>query len=154
MFEDFPAAITTERIQFYPILKAAKDIPEYRRKVIVINNKLKLKDRLCTSHITHHRSHSLNNLSRNVHPASLAERSSDDVYVFGGIASRFCKHSNFFVRTIVYEHISYKTVEKTYQHKNVRLSQYLNKCREILFNADPGTQKFLGLRLKVLNEEE
>ena len=74
MFEDFPAAITAERKQLYPILKAAKVIPEYHRKVTIINNKLKLKDRLYTVD-------TVNNLPTNVHPASLAERSSDDVYV-------------------------------------------------------------------------
>ena len=145
--EDFPAAITAERKQLYPILKAAKVIPEYHRKVTIINNKLKLKDRLYTVD-------TLNNLPTNVHPASLAERSSDDVYVFGGITSRFCKHSNFFVRKFVYEHISYNTVEQAYQHKKARLAKDLNKCREILFNADPGTQKFLGQRVRGLNEEE
>ena len=95
--KDFPAAITAERKQLYPILKAANAIPEYHQKVTIINNKLILKDRLYTVH-------TLNNLPTNVHRASLAERSFDDVYVFGGITSRFCKHSNFFVRNFVYEH--------------------------------------------------
>ena len=54
----------------------------------------------------------------------------------------------------MYEHISYNTVEEAYQHKKTRLAQDLNKCREILFNADPGTQKFLGQRVRGLNEEE
>ena len=144
MSEDFPAAITAERKQLYPILKAAKVIPEYHRKVTIINNKLKPKDRLYTVN-------TLNNLPTNVHPA---ERSSDDVYVFGGITSRLCKHSNLFVRKFVYEHISYNTVEQAYQHKEARLAQYLNKYRDILFNADPGTQKFLGQRVRDINEEE
>ena len=87
--EDFPAAITAERKQLYPILK---------EKVTVINNKLKRQDRLYTMD-------TLNHLPTNVHPASLVERSSDNVYVFGGITSRFCKHSNFFLRIFVYEHI-------------------------------------------------
>ena len=95
--EDFPAAITAERKQLHPILKAAKVIPEYHRKVTIINNKLKPKDRLYTVN-------TLNNLPTNV-------------YVFGGITSRLCKHSNLFVRKFVYEHISYNTVEQAYQHK-------------------------------------
>ena len=105
--EDFPTA----RKQVYPILnKAAKVIHEYQRKVTANNNKQKLKDRLYTVVI-------LDNLPTNVHSASFAERSSDDVYIFGGITSRFCKHSIFFVRKFVYEYISYNTVEQAYQHK-------------------------------------
>ena len=46
--EDFPAAITAKRKQLYPILKVTKIIPEYHRKVTIINNKLKVKDRLYT----------------------------------------------------------------------------------------------------------
>ena len=57
-----------------------------------------------------------------------------------------------FVHKFVYEHISYNTVEQAYQHK--KSTTGLNKCREILFNADHGTQKFLGQRVKGLNEEE
>ena len=72
--------------------------------IVKINNKLKLKDHLYTVD-------TLNNLPTNIQPASLAERLSNDVYVFGCITSRFCKHRNFFVHKCVYEHISYNTVE-------------------------------------------
>ena len=95
MSEYFPDAITAERKQLYPILKAAKVIPEYHRKVTVSNTKLKLKDRLYTVD-------TLNNRPTNVHPASLTEQSSDDVYVFGGITNRFCKHSKKYCE-FVYE---------------------------------------------------
>lgn len=36
--EDFPAAIAAERKQLYPVFKAAKQLPEYHRKVTVIDD--------------------------------------------------------------------------------------------------------------------
>ena len=95
----------------------------------------------------------LNKVPDAVSPSSLAERVSDDVYTFGGTTSRFCKHSNFFERTFTYEHISYNSAEQAFQHKKARVAKDQNKCREILFNADPGTQKYLGQHVNGLDAE-
>ena len=145
--EDFPSKIAAERKQLYPVFKAAKIRPEYHRKVTVINNRLKLNDEFFTVS-------TLDQVPNVINPAVLAERVSDEVYVFGGTTSRFCKHSNFYQRDFVYDHIEYCTAEQALQHKKARIANDLNKCREIKFNADPSTQKYLGQRVKGLNEEE
>ena len=111
----------------------------------MINNKLKLNDEFYTIK-------TLDRVPEVVNPASLAERVSEDVYVFGGTTSKFCKHSNFYERKFVHEHILYNSVEQAYQHKKARTATDLNKCREILFHADPATQKYLGQRVRGLDE--
>ena len=112
MAEDFPAAIAAQRKQLFPVFKAVKVLPQYNRKVTVINNKLKLNDDFYTID-------NLHRVPNLVNLASLAERSSSDVIVFGGTTSRFHKHSNFYQRDFVFEHISYNSAEQAFQHKKL-----------------------------------
>ena len=142
--EDFPASIAADRKQLYPVFKAAKTLPEFHRKVTIIDNRLKLNDKFYTTDTLH-------TVPASINPASLAERISDEFYVFGGTTSRFCKHSNFFKREFVYDHIQYESVEQAFQHRKAREAKDMNKCREIMFNADPSTQKYLGQRVSGLD---
>ena len=82
----------------------------------------------------------------NIHPRTLAEKSNDQVLVFGGSTSRHHWLSNFsYVKVkFVYEHIQYSTVEQAFQHRKAREAGDQNKQREILFNPDPAIQKRLG----------
>ena len=48
----------------------------------------------------------------------------------------------------------YTSTEQAFQHRKAREAKDMNKCREILFNADPRTQKFLGQRVSRLNEDD
>ena len=145
--EDFPASIVSDRKQLYPVFKAAKILPEFHRKVTIIDNRLKLNDKFYSTD-------SLHTLPKPLNPAFLAERVSNEVYVFGGSTSRYCKHSNFFNRNFVYDNIMYTSTEQAFQHRKAREAKDMNKCREILFNADPRTQKFLGQCVSGLNEDE
>ena len=145
--EDFPASISADRKQLYPVFKAAKVLPEFHKKVTVIDNRLKLNNKFYTTD-------NLHNVPDIINPASLAERVSAEVYVFGGTTSKFCKHSNFYSREFVYEHIQYTSAEQAFQHRKAREAKDMNKCREIMFNADPGTQKYLGQRVSGLAEED
>ena len=76
--------------------------------------------------------------------------------MFGGSTSAHHGLSNFYQldSKFVYEHIAYSSAEQAFQHKKARLANDQNKQREIIFNADPITQKLLGQEVKGLNKEE
>ena len=54
----------------------------------------------------------------------------------------------------MYDNITYTSTEQAFQHSKAREANDMNKFREIIFNADPRTQKFLGQRVADLNEDE
>ena len=145
--EDFPASIVSDRIQLYLVFKAAKILPEFHRKVTIIDNRLKLNDKFYSTD-------SLHTVPKPLNPAFLAERVPNEVYVFGGSTSRYCKHSNFLNRNFVYNNIMYTSTQQAFQHMKTREAKDLNKCREIIFNVDPRTHKFLSQRVSGLNEDE
>lgn len=142
--EDFPRAIVAERKQLYPVFRAAKQLPVYNNKVTVVGNRLRLDDRYYTVD-------TLQNVPQAVHPAALAERTSNEVHVFGGTTSRFCKFSNYFQRDFVYEHRLYKSAEQAFQCKKARCANDTKKCREIMFSSSPDMHKQLGERVTGLN---
>ena len=47
----------------------------------------------------------------------------------------------------------YTSTEQAFQIRKAREAKDMNKCREIIFNADPRTQKFLGQSVDGLNED-
>lgn len=145
--ENFPRSILAERKQLYPVFNAAKVLPEYQRKVTIINNKLKLKDKEFTVD-------NLHTVPNHINPSTLAVRDSPNVHVFGGTTSRYCHLSNFYTREFVYDHQSFVSVEQAYQFKKATIAKDRNKCREILFNADPSTQKYLGRQVKGLDIDQ
>ena len=57
-------------------------------------------------------------------------------------------------KKFVYEHIAYSSAEQAFQHKKARVANDLNMQREIMFNADPVTQKLLGQEITGLNKED
>ena len=143
--EDFPHAIEAQRRQLYPILKAAKTIPQYQKKITVRENRLIVEDK------SYH-CDNLHKLPANLDPRKLAEKSSATVCVFGGSTSRYHELSNFFQRDFTYEHRKYNTVEQAYQHKKARLAGDQNKQREIMFNGNPAIQKTLGQKVTGLDQ--
>ena len=142
--EDFPHAIEAQRRQLYPILKAAKAIPQYQRKVTVRENRLVVDDKsyFCDT---------LHKLPANLDPRKLAEKSSGNVCVFGGSTSRYHELSNYYHRDFTYEHRKYNTVEQAYQHKKARIAGDQNKQREIIFTTNPAIQKTLGRKISGLD---
>lgn len=138
--EDFPPEIEAQRRQLYPILKAAKFIPEFQNKVTMNAERLVLNGKRYTCKNIHEI------VPLNIHPRTLAQKSNDQVLVFGGSTSRHHWLSNFsnVKDKFVYEHIQYSTVEQAFQHKKAREAGDQNKQREILFNPDPAIQKQLG----------
>ena len=147
--EDFPSAIVSQRRQLYPVFKAAKDLPQYHKKVTMRGERLILDGK-------HYTNQTLCDVPDQIHPAKLAQRSNNDVLVFGGSTSAHHGLSNFYQldSKFVYEHIAYSSAEQAFQHKKARLANDQNKQREIIFNADPITQKLLGQEVKGLNKEE
>ena len=143
--EDFPIAIEAQRRQLYPILKAAKAIPQYQKKITVRENRLVVEDKsyYCDN---------LHKLPANLNPRKLAEKSYATVCVFGGSTSRYHELSNFFQRDFTYEHRKYNTVEQAYQHKKARLAGDQNQQREIMFNGNPAIQKTLGQKVSGLDQ--
>ena len=132
--EDFPSVIASQRRQLFPVYKAAKDLPMYHRKVSMRGEKLILDGKQYTSQ-------TVCNVPAQIHPAKLAQRTNNDVLVFGGSTSAHYGLSNFYQmnKKFVYEHIAYSSSEQAFQHKKARVANDLNMQREIMFNADPVT---------------
>ena len=147
--EDYPSVIASQRRQLFPVYKAAKDLPMYHRKVSMRGEKLILDGKQYTSQ-------TVCNVPAQIHPANLAQRTNNDVLVFGGSTSAHYGLSNFYQmnKKFVYEHIAYSSSEQAFQHKKARIANDLNMQREIMFNADPVTQKLLGQEIKGLNKED
>ena len=147
--EDYPSVIASQRRQLFPVYKAAKDLPMYHRKVSMRGEKLILDGKQYTSQ-------TVCNVPAQIHPAKLAQRTNNDVLVFGGSTSAHYGLSNFYQlnKKFVYEHIAYSSSEQAFQHKKARIANDLNMQREIMFNADPVTQKLLGQEIKGLNKED
>ena len=87
--EEFLHAIEAQRRQLYPILKAAKAIPQYQKKITVRESRLVVEDKsyYCDN---------LHKLPANLNPRKLVEKSSATLCVFGGSTSRYHELSNFF----------------------------------------------------------
>ena len=147
--EDFPSVIASQRRQLFPVYKAAKDLPMYHRKVSMRGEKLILDGKQYTSQ-------TVCNVPAQIHPAKLAQGTNNDALVFGGSTSAHYGLSNFYQmnKKFVYEHIAYSSSEQAFQHKKARVANDLNMQREIMFNADPVTQKLLGQEIKGLNKED
>ena len=147
--EDFPAAIEAERKQLYPVLKAAKALPEYHRKATLRGNQLILDGK-------HFTTKTISNVPKSVHPEKLAQKSNDQVLVFGGSTSAHHGLSNFsYIKgKFVYDHIAYNTAEQAFQHAKARKAGDQNTQREIMFHTDPATQRNLGQNVKGLDEAE
>ena len=97
--EDFPSVIASQRRQLFPVYKAAKDLPMYHRKVSMRGEKLILDGKQYTSQ-------TVCNVPAQIHPAKLAQRTNNDVLVFGGSTSAHYGLSNFYQmnKKFVYEH--------------------------------------------------
>ena len=143
--EDYPPAIDHQRKQMFPVFNAAKQLPEYNRKVTMRGNKLILNGETFTCS-------TINRVPNSIHPAKLAVRSNTDVLVFGGSTSAHHGLSNFYEESFVYEHIAYNTAEQAYQHKKARCAGDQNMQREIMFHPDAATQRHLGQRIQGLDD--
>ena len=145
--EDFRASIVSDRKQLYPVFKAAKILPGFHRKVTIIDNRLRLNDKFYSTD-------SLHTLPKPLNPAFLTERVSNEVYVLEDQLAGTVNTVTFFKRNFVYDNIMYTSTEQAFQHRKAREAKDMNKFREIIFNAEPRTQKFLGQRVSDLNEDE
>ena len=147
--EDFPPAVISQRRQLYPVFKAAKSLPEYQKKVTMRDDKLILNGKQYTCQ-------DISSVPAAIHPRKLAERSNDDILVFGGSTSSHHELSNFYniKKKFVYEHFEYSSSEQALQHKKARLANDQNKQREIMFNPSPFVQKILGRDIQGLSKDE
>ena len=143
MAEDFPSAIVTQRRQLYPVYKAAKDLLQYQRKVTMRGEKLILNGKQYTNQ-------TVCNVPHQIHPAKLAQRSNNDVLVFGGSTSAHYGLSNFYQMNnkFVYEHIAYSSAEQAFQHKKARIANDQNMQREIMFSLTPLLRSYWVKRSK------
>ena len=147
--EDFPPAIISQRRQLYPVFKAAKSLPAFQKKVTMRADKLVLNGKQYTCQ-------DISSVSAAIHPRKLAERSNDEILVFGGSTSSHHELSNFYniKKKFVYEHYEYSSSEQALQHKKAQLANDQNKQREIMFNPNPFVQKMLGRDVQGLTKED
>ena len=147
--EDFSPAVISQRRQLYPVFKAAKSLPKYQKKVTMRDDKLILNGKQYTCQ-------DISSVPAAIHPRKLAERSNDDILVFGGSTSLHHELSNFYniKKKFVYEHFEYSSSEQALQHKKARLANDHNKQREIMFNLSPFVQKILGRDMQGLSKDE
>ena len=143
--EDFPIVVEQQRKQLFPVLKAAKQLPEYNKKVTMRGNKLILNGKVFSCD-------DIDKVPKSIHPAKLAERSNNEVLVFGGSTSAHHGLSNFYEGRFVYEHIAYNTAEQAYQHKKARIAGDQNMQREIMFHPNAATQRHFGQQIQGLDE--
>ena len=123
VLEDFPTEIETQRKQLYPVLKAARALPEYHKKVTMRVNKLVLKCK-------HYTLENISELPDESHPCTLAEKSSSTVLVFDGSTSVHHNLSNFKVlkEKFIFEQFSFNSSEQAFQHTKKRVMQTTKTC--------------------------
>ena len=105
--EDFPPAVISQRRQLYLVFKAAKSLPEYQKKVTMRDDKLILNGKQYTCQ-------DISSVPAAIHSRKLAERSNDDILVFGGSTNSHHELSNFYniKKKFVYEHFEYNSSEQ------------------------------------------
>ena len=139
--ENFANNVEYRRRLLYPILKKAKQSPNYqkvyfKRDVLVIDD------------VEYSFDDNLHELPPDLHPKMFSYKSNDQWIIFGGQHSLFNFMSNFFPVEVTHDDVIHSSSEQAYQY--AKASRYKDSVamQKILHSRNPSEAKRLGYRVK------
>jgi ribA/ribD-fused uncharacterized protein len=138
--EDFPTEILNRRKALFPIMKKAKSLG---KKAILKNDQLFIDSVRYTVN-------TLQNLPRELDPAELATRRSDDITAFFSAATPL---SNFYQTEIKIDNHVYHSVEQYLQLCKAQFAQDINSITRIRQASHPAACKSIGDRIVIEMKE-
>lgn len=141
MSEDFPPEIERRRKELYPIANAANRLHEYKQKATVSGDKLIINSKT-------YKSNTLHTLPSMLRPRALAERSDDNILVFGGVTSNHHPLSNFYKKSFVLDDVTFSCSEQAFQFQKAILFGDQSSADRILKETYPASMRYFGKHVK------
>ena len=139
--ENFANNVEYRRRLLYPILKKAKQSPNYQKVYLK-------RDVLVIDDVEYSFDDNLHELPPDLHPKMFSYKSNDQWIIFGGQHSVFNFMSNFFPVEITHDDVIHSSSEQAYQY--AKASRYKDSVamQKILHSRNPSEAKRLGYRVK------
>ena len=139
--ENFANNIEYRRRLLYPILKKAKQSPNYQKVYLK-------RDVLVIDDVEYSFDDNLHELPPDLHPKMFSYKSNEQWLIFGGQHSVFNFMSNYFPAEITYDDVVHSSSEQAYQY--AKASRYKDSVamQKILHSRNPAEAKQLGYRVK------
>lgn len=137
MSENFSGDTEYTRKKIYPIYRAARNMPQYNKKVSMVEDTLILNNKRFTVN-------NLDDLPEELLPKNHCYRSDDNTLVFGGTLSEYCGFSNWSKSDINYNNQAYTLLEQGYMHIKATESGDTAAACKILCSTDPREIKKIG----------
>ena len=139
--ENFANNIEYRRRLLYPILKKAKQSPNYQKVYLK-------RDVLVIDDVEYSFDDNLHELPPDLHPKMFSYKSNEQWLIFGGQHSVFNFMSNYFPAEITYDDVVHSSSEQAYQY--AKASRYKDSVamQKILHSRNPAEAKRLGYRVK------
>ena len=142
--EDFSADTENKRKSLYPIVKAARNLPEYKDNTSLHVNKLMCKGKSYTVDTIY-------DLPSAINPATLATETTSTTVKFLG---RACPLSNFHQSPQVVNGIHYSCNEQYYHESKANFFEDYDTAGKIMSTSDPVKMKKYGESVKGFSERE
>jgi ribA/ribD-fused uncharacterized protein len=140
--EHFPPEIEDRRKPFYPVIKQAKKIPEFKDKIHLAGDSLYVNRKKYTVE-------NIRDLPKAINPTTLAENHFADIL---GFFTEFTPLSNFFRCNLTVDGILFNCVEQAYSYfMCIRFGDTMT-ANEILASKVPLEQKRLTRKIKGFDE--
>ena len=139
--ENFANNIEYRRRLLYPILKKAKQSPNYQKVYLK-------RDVLVIDDVEYSFDDNLHELPPDLHPKMFSYKSNEQWLIFGGQHSVFNFMSNYFPAEITYDDVVHSSSEQAYQY--AKASRYKDSVamQKIQHSRNPAEAKRLGYRVK------
>ncbi len=131
----------------YPIFRMAKKMDTYKKSVHLNEDTLMVNRKPYTVD-------TIADLPADLHPSKLCEKSTDEVFVFGGLYSEFSKHSNWSTSPFTFKDRDYVCLEQGYMYNKAVTQGDTEAARKISCTKDPREIKRLGSAIVVKNEQK
>lgn len=135
--ENFSGDTEFNRRKMYPIFRAAKKMPNYEKKVSMVEDTLIIKN-------VRYNVSSLNQLPDDIHPNNFCKKSNASTLAFGGTLSEYCAFSNWCPSPINYNGNMYMNLEQAYMHTKAIENDDMVAAQKIRYTTDPREVKKIG----------
>ena len=139
--ENFANSIEYRRRLLYPILKKAKQSPNYQKVYLK-------RDVLVIDDVEYSFDDNLHELPPDLHPKMFSYKSNEQWLIFGGQHSVFNFMSNYFPTEITYDDVIHSSSEQAYQYAEASRYKDSVAMQKILHSRNPAEAKRLGYRVK------
>ena len=139
--ENFANNIEYRRRMLYPILKKAKQSPNYQKVYLK-------RDVLVIDDVEYSFDDNLHELPPDLHPKMISYKSNEQWLIFWGQHSVFNFMSTYFPAEITYDDVIHSSSEQAYQYAKARRYEDNVAMQKILHSRNPAEAKRLGYRVK------